>query len=978
MGWYGNSSGAAGGWYGSSSGGKKPKPKKPKGHSVGGFLGNLVDDIQETATSLVPGLVATGASVLHDAGRPFGLTHGQYQSDDIIKSIVKSYTDKGTFFGELGRAQGQWLTGDPSDTWKHLKRAGGAFYDNPFGPILDVASLVTMGGGAAAKGASLMGKGVDASKLARRVGTEELGYTRKLSKNPVIRARQNAFESVAQRLPETTPMVGTTRRIGRHTTRLERRNDARIAAAEAKPAREATRGLKGVERDAVPVVAGGHDIHEMIAHETVRERMVSEEMARKTAAGRKRGENSLVVDEDGTVRRAKTDEELTYEGDGLQGLLNADRMDDLKTNGRNLAAIRTRKGLLEKVRDSGVLDDPKRRLKIDRAAKAINEMAAASTRRAVKKSSDPLTALERPLLESSLMQMTGATERAYVGAIRSHVRAPSVRGTRAGTSAPRHTKPGKVAELQHNTGYNSWNSLDDFSIDAYFRAHKNLLDAEQRVRRFDELASKATRMSPHEAARLERDGVVKILSKNADFMRDADLVARLWEDAKHVLGDTEGHLGINAMLEDALALERGDGLVAVVPAGYYKELVGEFKAASKFTRILIDNPTRVWRGLTLTFRPAWIVNNFIGQMFLLAVSHGVKGLKNYVMQFGGKGKKFNKVIDDLAPELSDWGWAHDFAKDGLKGGNFASRKIRRAADFMGNLNQRLTDDYTRKAAFRSTIDPHIKALRKKDPSLSYEDAARKLWEDPAISDEVTSKVLSDMVDFGDLSDFERQYVKRAIPFYAWISGMTKRTARLVADEPWKAAIATRLSEQGAQNLEDKYGDLPRFLKGMVGVGGDKVLVTNGMNPFMTPADVVGMFSGTALAGRSDGTGNPLAQFNPVIKSPLEAWANRDFFYGGDLDPKGAENSTLGRLFTDMKKNPETGEYERQIGGRIPRSFPQFNVFDEWRQEREMNKTGLEYDPTFTPSTRNALASYFGVPIRTLDIQAANSRALRDA
>lgn len=963
-GWYGNSSGSGGGWYGSSSGGKKPKPKKPKGKSVGGFFGNLVDDIQETATSLVPGLVAAGSSVVHDAARPFGLSGGQYQSDDILKSIYKSYTGKGTFWGELGRGLDVALTHPTfsSSTWDkasdHFGRSGGAFYNNPFGPVLDIASLVTMGGGAAAKGASLVGKGADASKLARRVGTAELGYTRKLSANPVIRARQNAFESVAQRLPEGTPVVGTMRRVARHDNRLAKRADARRAAQETNPFRDAVRGLSGVERDAVHVVAGGHKLDDLIDFTVKREAAVAAEIAAKKAAGRKRGNKTLVVDDSGKVRRAKTDEELAYADEGLQGLLKADQMDSLKENLRNLGAIQTRRKRLEKLRDSGVMTNPKRMARVEKAAAAARDLSATTTGRLVEAGVPAEAAATRPLLESAMLQLTGSVDNAYAGATRSHVRAATVkRAKTASNTAPRWTKPGKLDEAQRNTGYNAWNALDDIDPLTYLRSHGN---AEQFVRRTERaklLLSKATRMTPGEAARMEASGAGRILDKSSKLGKDMDLVSRLLDDAADVLGDSDDLAMLREMLDDTLTGQRADGMVPVIPTAYYNELVGEFKKASNVVRILIDNPTRVWRALTLNLRPAWIVNNFVGQMFLLAVAHGVRGIKNYVMQFGRKGK----LVDELAPELSDFGWAHEMLQDtaGL-GGNKATRGIKRLSDAMGRLNQRLTDDHTRKASFLSTMDPHIKRLQKSDPSLSYEAAAKKLWENEDFADEVTNQVLSDMVDFGDLSDFERRYIKRAIPFYAWISGITKRTARLVADEPWKAAIAYRLSQQGAQNLEDQYGELPKFLKGMVGVGDDKVLMTQGLNPFMTPADVSGMLSGAFLPGRQDGPQNPLAQLNPIMKAPLEALTNRDFFYGREIDREG-EQSFARRIF--------------EQGGN---SIAQKRVLDEFLQQRQMDNGGLEYDPLFTPSTRNALASYFGVPIRTLDIQAANSRALRDA
>jgi hypothetical protein len=466
-------------------------------------------------------------------------------------------------------------------------------------------------------------------------------------------------------------------------------------------------------------------------------------------------------------------------------------------------------------------------------------------------------------------------------------------------------------------------------------------------------------VSPKEAAELAASGEWKVIG---DALKpEIDGVYRILEQGRSVLEGTPGYESFLRALEESFVAPSTfagkTDLVPVVPVKFYSEVAGEFQRASNFVRKWIDAPTRVWRSLTLNLRPAWIVNNFVGQMLLLAVAHGARGVKAYVEQFGRKGK----VVDELVPELTDFSWAHESLADlaGM-GGNVVTRGMRRVSDFLGNLNAKLTDDHTRKAAWIAEMKPHVASYRKAHPGTSWGDAARALWNNEQFADTVTERVLADMIDFSDLSNFERSVVKRAIPFYAWMKGISRRTARLVADEPVKAAIGANIGQQGLNAVEERYGDLPRFLQGMVGLKGDTALVTQGLNPFMTPADLTGMMSGAVLPGRQQGAQNPLAQFNPLLKAPLEALANRDFFYGGEVDPKG-EMSFVQRL--------------AKQGGN---SFAQKRLLDEWLQQRKAQREGLDYDPLFEPSFRNALASYFGVPLRTLDVNAARARAARGA
>jgi hypothetical protein len=338
-------------------------------------------------------------------------------------------------------------------------------------------------------------------------------------------------------------------------------------------------------------------------------------------------------------------------------------------------------------------------------------------------------------------------------------------------------------------------------------------------------------------------------------------------------------------------------------------------------------------------------------MFLLAVAHGARGLKSYVDQFGKKGK----VADELAPALTDFGWAHESIAD-LAGmnGNKLSRGARRMSEFMGNLNAKLTDDHTRRAAWVATMKPHVAAMRKAHPGMSWEDAAKTLWQDERFADSVTQRVLDDMIDFSDLSEFERKVIKRAIPFYAWIKGISKRTGRMIADDPVQAAIGANIGAVGNQAVVDEYGNVPAFMGSLVPLRGDTAVTTAGLNPFVTPADVLGMVTGAFVPGQGvKGTQNPLSQLGPVWKAPLEALTGKDFFYGNDLDLKGEERSLAQRLVSQSVN-----------------AFPQARLYDEYQQSREDDPA---FTPLYDPSFRNAMLAYLGIPVREVNRAEAQKR-----
>lgn len=969
--------------YGSSSSSSK-KPKGSGGRSIGGFFGNLIGGIGEMATGFFPGMYHIGASALHDAGHAVGLTGGQYQLDDIGKGIWDAYSAPGTFWGEAVRANTSLLTGDLSGYWNHGKRSWSSFYDDPAGPLLDIASLVTGGAGVAAKGAGLAARSAEAGSAARLAWAKRAGldadtlepyartitardgnsFAQSFSTNPVIRTRQRAYDAVSQRFPEA-PGIGAQRRYNRNLARVERQKAARERSKVLNPVVTKIGGLKRDERTLASILAGGHDPKAYLAFVRNRIAAIQDEIAKKNEAGVSRWRddehvNQLSLDDAGNARRADTQDSLAWDEALPEDLTRADRMDNLKVNNRNLARLRKREAEVVRVVDKKW--DAKDLARVREVVDSVKGLSEYTTGllKSVEKQTDE-GALSRSYLESRLMQMTGAVDGEYAGAIRSHVRVRPDKIEGAHNRATRFSKPGELAHMKRNTGYAFWNGLDEMNPAMFVHAAKQTMEYAHRKRRFEDLAATAMKVDEMEAEALIRSGEWVALKPTSQEAKAIDTIYATMVDAEDVFSGLPGYGSMVSALRTGLVTEPGK--VALIPKSLHSELIGEFNQAHKFIRMWVDKPTRIWRALTLNLRPAWIANNYVGQMLLLATAYGVRGLKEYVLQFslpGRAAKKYDPFMD-LAPELSDFGWAHEahLAVRDLRG-NKVTRGMRRLSDFMGDLNQRLTDDHTRRAAFNAEIRPHVKRYMKEHPGVSFEDAAKELWKNEQFADEVTRRVLDNMVDFTDLSNFERSIIKRAIPFYAWIRGITKRTGQLVANEPWKAAIGANVGAIGIQANEEKYGSLPEFLQGIIGNGGNNVLVTQGLNPFMTPADVAGMVGGLFVPGQMGGPQNPLATMNPILKVPFEAAANQDFFYGRPvIDPEREGESSFAERYWKQAKQ----------------SLAQYRVWNQYQMEQAAKRGELEYDPLFEPSLKNAVLSYLGLPIRTMDVDLARQRGL---
>jgi hypothetical protein len=231
--------------------------------------------------------------------------------------------------------------------------------------------------------------------------------------------------------------------------------------------------------------------------------------------------------------------------------------------------------------------------------------------------------------------------------------------------------------------------------------------------------------------------------------------------------------------------------------------------------------------------------------------------------------------------------------------------------------------------------------------------------DTRIVDRLIQSTLDDMIDFRDLSDFERRVIRRAVPFYSWMKGISKRAVKLYLEQPVLASAIAAMSEYGlAENADGPLKGTPSFIRGALdaGKGSDaghrKILTTVGWNPFQTVADVAGIGSSLAGGKMRFGGENALSQLNPLFRAPIEAYANRDLFYGKPIH------------YDDADRNFLVDSVGRTIGG-----LPQKALYDKWR----MAGTDKAATAMYTPTHGNTIKNYLGYPVRDVNLAVARLR-----
>lgn len=576
-------------------------------------------------------------------------------------------------------------------------------------------------------------------------------------------------------------------------------------------------------------------------------------------------------------------------------------------------------------------------------------------------------------------------------------------------NATRQAKKKDVAFEKGNTLYNAENGLQDIdSLGSVYRTVLQGVAADVTVRRTAAMFSQVTRWPA--TMTLPKGYVSATMGKQAEVMRaraqnmlrflDEDVTLGFGDDAPDYLLD-----GMQASLESFLR-DLPEDTQLIVPNSVMKTLFPEIEKSDNFIRKFYDKQSTFWRNYTLGLRPAWMVNNVLGNIMLLVAEYGVWGSLRSIMSYTTD-PDVRKAILENAPDLVHGSqsreWANealmteaknsidvDFGKRILKDadpkesiGAIGTRfdLLKRLASGPGRLgekaiefNAKNIDDPFRRLAGWARVRPAVHELQSRLKAMgkpvSREEAIKMLLDDDAVKDDVISRVAGDMVNVKQMTPYERDVLRRIFPFYAWMSGITRRSAALAGDKPWQTAIVLKAGELGYEDAVEKgredflsaYLEVPEFLHRWLGIpkGTKPLLSTAGPNVFATTADVLGMASALLPGGEGveglKGTTTPMSAINPLLKTGVEVATKKDMFYQRPLreiqqDEKNEVSLPLGPD-PDPKMNAAVLALSRYAS-----AFPQYGF------AQDMKDPGDGDQSLFAPSRAANAANYMGVPIR---------------
>lgn len=350
-----------------------------------------------------------------------------------------------------------------------------------------------------------------------------------------------------------------------------------------------------------------------------------------------------------------------------------------------------------------------------------------------------------------------------------------------------------------------------------------------------------------------------------------------------------------------------------LPKPLFAEFRTWFKPAKKHWALtVLDAPVRGWKHMVLAMSPSWHIGNVVGNVMLATVGGGLSPVE--VARYGAETLRLLREERrtgqvHFPPRLYGAGMGGEmlrfFAdKEGEGRGIFGRHPIQASY----NLNA-FVDDWGRSTVY----------LAKKAKGLSTEEAV--------------AEALKAMGDFGKMTPFEKEFVRRAFPFYAWTRHVTQLSYHLALEHPFRVAWTLHLAELYRPTQEE---NLPEFLQGAIKIGDNRYISLGLLNPYET-------FASNPLDPANLGRGlNPLAKTAVGYTWGINLNKNREYrrapgtepvdFFGnrtfGSLSPKQlvyvlSQQTPLTRAAYSAASKPvlryDTGDPMRVAGQDIPSS-----------------------------------------------------------
>ncbi len=308
---------------------------------------------------------------------------------------------------------------------------------------------------------------------------------------------------------------------------------------------------------------------------------------------------------------------------------------------------------------------------------------------------------------------------------------------------------------------------------------------------------------------------------------------------------------------------KATGKMYLVPDPVADTIRGLFTSkTNNAIKLIYDKPMEYWKFLVLQARPKWLVSNTIGNTIYSAVA----------------GTKPSGVIKAVEPGINKVIPASLFESvHASMGSGIPPRTaLGKYSNFVKMLNTE-EDFFFKKSLYLTNAEKLAKqklVLETGKKTFSANEITRRIAQldktDPLEVAKMTEYVNDFLPNFKRMSEFERDFVRKVVPFWSFIKHQIKLDAKLVYKYPVRTNVIDKLTDAAEAMTPEAYRD--NFKKGRVFIGKDNVTLPNGVQ---VPID---RYIDTKSANPFI-PGASLSALSPFITVPIEYMMNREMYTG---------------------------------------------------------------------------------------------------
>lgn len=361
-----------------------------------------------------------------------------------------------------------------------------------------------------------------------------------------------------------------------------------------------------------------------------------------------------------------------------------------------------------------------------------------------------------------------------------------------------------------------------------------------------------------------------------------------------------------------------------------------------------DKVQNEWKFWNTAANPGHHIRNMVGDAWNNFVLGGVKNPDRY-KQAGqlvyGDPEKFAMKVGDRT--LSGADVLRHQIESGAKPA-FTMGELATGTDksFLQGFKGKVANMAEKRENFTRTAN-FIEQFKKAGAHLTKDSTEAEI---KAAASKAGERVRHINIDFGDLTDFEKTKMKRAIPFYTWsrknlplqIEALAMHPGRVAAIPKGTAAIQRIMGTDNGYNA-NPLDTIPKWLKEMSTIQlsrGD----SGGGPSFLNPALPFGDIGKFTEGGKSGVLRNLISQTNPLFRIPVEQGFGQKAFsgapVGGNLEYAAGQISPLNQIYkliTGKQKvmSPQTLNY--LTGAGIQKITPAQQSSELHRQQQPLTK-----------------------------------------